>query len=155
MASQSKPVNRSRSRILFITVCAMAAAAFAIASLDNGAVPHQFSDNDCFSCHFTIPQEGDTGPLRFTDTISRLCGHCHDMSKEYLTKWTWCQQVTSRYPRICHLTNKAGSPALPATISTGHTRTRLQACVPISSGATSSVKTSVLPATPQTSRSRK
>ena len=41
------------------------------------ASPHQFSDNDCFGCHFTIPQEGDPRPLRFVKPISELCGRCH------------------------------------------------------------------------------
>lgn len=82
MAFVLKLIGGFRGRTLFIIVCALAVAALAIAGRDSGENPHQFSQNDCFSCHFTIPQENDEGPLRLTDTISRLCGRCHDMSKE-------------------------------------------------------------------------
>ncbi|HEY3347249.1 MAG TPA: cytochrome c3 family protein [Nitrospirota bacterium] len=55
--------------------------AIAIGFDDKQENPHKFSDNDCFMCHFTIPNKGDNQPRRFTDTISNLCGRCHDMSK--------------------------------------------------------------------------
>lgn len=39
--------------------------------------PHFFSANECLECHFTIPQAGDEGPMRFNKPISVLCGGCH------------------------------------------------------------------------------
>lgn len=43
----------------------------------NNTPPHQFSDSDCFGCHFTIPQEGDPRPYSFVDSIDNLCRKCH------------------------------------------------------------------------------
>ncbi len=65
--------------LLSILTTAIAAVAFAT-QYGSDSNPHNFTQSDCFSCHFTIPTEGSTEPLRFTDTISNLCARCHDMS---------------------------------------------------------------------------
>ncbi len=69
-----------RTYLLAILTTAVAAAAFAT-QYDNNSNPHAFTQSDCFSCHFTLPTESSSEPLRFTDTISNLCARCHDMSK--------------------------------------------------------------------------
>ncbi len=70
-----------RIYLLGILTTAIAAAAFAMAQ-GNNSNPHNFTQSDCFSCHFTLPADGTPNePLRFTDTISNLCARCHDMSK--------------------------------------------------------------------------
>ncbi len=58
------------------------AAGIAVGNRTDQESPHAFTDNDCFMCHFTLPRAGDTagGPLRFTDSISKLCARCHDLS---------------------------------------------------------------------------
>lgn len=65
--------------LLSILTTAITAVAFAT-QYGSDSNPHNFTQSDCFSCHFTIPTEGSTEPLRFTDTISNLCARCHDMS---------------------------------------------------------------------------
>jgi len=69
--------------IIITTACMLLAAAIAIGFDEGENAPHAFTDNDCFMCHFTLPREGDTSrePLRFTDSITKLCSRCHDMSK--------------------------------------------------------------------------
>jgi len=67
--------------IIFMVAAFLGGAALAVGYLSGSESPHAFTDSDCFSCHFTIPKEGDVGPMRFMDSISSMCGRCHDMSK--------------------------------------------------------------------------
>ena len=67
---------------ILVAVSIVVATTLAIGFRDGGGSPHAFTDSDCFLCHFTLPREGgnDGEPLRFTDSITRLCARCHDMS---------------------------------------------------------------------------
>jgi len=38
---------------------------------------HDFSDSECFRCHVTMPQEGDSRPYIFMSPINTLCQECH------------------------------------------------------------------------------
>jgi predicted CXXCH cytochrome family protein len=67
--------------IIGLLTSAIAAAAFAV-EFEGRSNPHEFTRTDCFYCHLSPPSKGTPGePLKFTDTVSNMCGRCHDMSK--------------------------------------------------------------------------
>jgi len=68
--------------LISVSVLVLMAASVAVGYRSNQDNPHDFTDNDCFFCHFTLPRSGepDGQPLRFTDKITNLCARCHDMS---------------------------------------------------------------------------
>jgi len=43
----------------------------------NNVPPHQFTDTQCYDCHYTIPQAGDTRPYRLMGRLDDLCRKCH------------------------------------------------------------------------------
>ncbi len=59
-----------------LLVIPVALAYYAIISEPSS--PHQFSQSDCFNCHFTIPAEDEPRPYRFVSSISGLCTGCHN-----------------------------------------------------------------------------
>lgn len=44
--------------------------------------PHNFSSSECFGCHFTLPQPGDTAAMAFMDDLSVLCTNCHPIDMQ-------------------------------------------------------------------------
>jgi hypothetical protein len=72
-------MNMTRTVLIALALMVVTAAALAV-GFDRAESPHEFTQSDCFFCHFTLPREGDTEPLRFTDTITRLCSRCHDLT---------------------------------------------------------------------------
>lgn len=71
MVSANKKIT-----LVAILLVVAASAVIAYSTFINYA-PHMFTTNECLECHFTIPQAGDEGPMRFTKPISVLCGRCH------------------------------------------------------------------------------
>jgi len=68
--------------LLMFGLAIVAAATYAVGDYDGQGSPHEFTDSDCFLCHFTLPTQGDAaqGRLRLTEPITALCARCHDMT---------------------------------------------------------------------------
>jgi hypothetical protein len=68
--------TKKKQVVITVLVAVAVSAVIAYATFINYA-PHLFSTNECLECHFTIPQAGDEGRMRFNKPISELCGRCH------------------------------------------------------------------------------
>ncbi|MGA2191850.1 MAG: cytochrome c3 family protein [Nitrospirota bacterium] len=69
------------NKIIIALIVLTATAAVAAIGYKGDEIPHEFTQSDCFYCHFTLPGDSDTQPLKFTDSITNLCARCHEMSK--------------------------------------------------------------------------
>jgi predicted CXXCH cytochrome family protein len=65
---------------LVAVFAAVALGAASVGSIFVNGEPHNFSTNECYSCHFTLPEPGSTEPMSFMDDITTMCTRCHEVS---------------------------------------------------------------------------